>query len=84
MVCGLLSIFSGLKVTPVTCGTSYKFALLYQSIVRSSLDIGHTPFLKNPIFIIPMGLEIGLRGLPQDTITDLGDPKLCIYKRFNI
>ena len=31
-----------------------------------------------------MGLERGLRGLPQGTILDLGDLKLHIYIRFNI
>jgi len=31
-----------------------------------------------------MGLERGFRGLPQDEISDLGDPKLHRYNRFNI
>ena len=31
-----------------------------------------------------MGLERGLKGLPQDTISDLGDIKLHRYNRFNI
>ena len=31
-----------------------------------------------------VGLEIGLRGLPQDAISDLGDLKLHRYNRFNI
>ena len=31
-----------------------------------------------------MGLEGGLRGLPKDTILDLGDMKLHRYNRFNI
>ena len=31
-----------------------------------------------------MGLEIGLRGLPQDAISDLGDMKLHICNLFNI
>ena len=31
-----------------------------------------------------MELDRGLRGLPQDEISDPGDPKLHIYSRFNI
>ena len=31
-----------------------------------------------------MGLERGLRGLPQDEISNPGDPKLHRYNRFNI
>jgi len=40
--------------------------------------------LKNPILIRPGGLERGLRGLPSDEISDLGDLKLHRYSRFNI
>ena len=65
-------------------GTPYKFALLNYSIIRASWEIGHNSFLKNPILIRPMGLEIGLRFLPQDEISDLGDLKLHRYNRFNI
>lgn len=68
----------------MTCGTSYKFALLNQFIIRSSWEIGHNSFLKNSILIRPVGLERGLRGLPQDVILDPGDPKLHRYNRFNI
>jgi len=31
-----------------------------------------------------VGLERGLRGISQDAISDLGDPKLQRYNRFNI
>jgi len=31
-----------------------------------------------------VGLERGLRGLPQDAISDPGDPKLHRYNIFNI
>ena len=31
-----------------------------------------------------MGLEIRLKGLPQDKISNLGDPKFQRYSRFNI
>ena len=59
-------------------------SLLNQTIIRSSWEIGHNSFLKNPIFIRPVGLERGLRGLPHDEISDPRDPKLHRYNRFNI
>ena len=40
--------------------------------------------MKNPILIRPTGLERGLIGLPDGAISDLGDPKLHRYNRFNI
>ena len=40
--------------------------------------------MKNPILIRPTGLEIRLKGIPQDEILDLGDLKLHRYNRFNI
>jgi len=52
--------------------------------MRASWEIGHNSFLKNPISVRPMGLERGLRGLPQDEISNLGDSKLHRYNRFNI
>ena len=36
------------------------------------------------MLIIPTGLERGLRGLPQDEISNLVDLKLHRYRRFNI
>ena len=39
---------------------------------------------ENPILIIIVGVEIILRGLPQEEILDLGYPKLHRYIRFNI
>jgi len=68
----------------MTRGTSYKFALLNQSIRRSSWEIRHKYFLKNPILIKHVGLERGLTGLPQYEISDPGKPKLHRYNRFNI
>lgn len=68
----------------MTCGTSYKFALLNQCIIRSSWEIGHNPFLKNPILIRHVELEKGLKGLPQNEILDPRDPKLHKYNIFNI
>jgi len=68
----------------VTCGTSYKFSLLNQAIIRSPWEIGHNSFLKNPILIRLVGLHRGLRGLPQDEILDPRDLKLQRHNKFNI
>ena len=68
----------------MTRGTSYKFVLLNQSIIRSSWEIGHNSFLKNPILIRPIGLKRGLRVLPQDEMLGPVDPNLHRYNRFNI
>jgi len=68
----------------VTQGTLYKFTLLKQSIFRSSWEIWHSSFLKNPILICPMWLVIGLIGLPQDKVADPRYPKSHRYNRFNI
>ena len=68
----------------MTCGILYKFTLLNQSIIRSSREIGHNSFLKNPISVWLVGLERRVGGLPQDEISDLGDLKLHRYNRFNI
>jgi len=76
--------FLGLKVETVTCGTSYKFALLKNYIIRSPWDIGHNIFLENPISIRLMALEIGIRGLRHFTISDLRDLKFQIHLWFNI
>ena len=40
--------------------------------------------MENPIWIRIIGLERGCKGISQDEISDLGDPKLQIYNRFNI
>jgi len=76
--------FSEPKVERVTRGTSYKFALLNKSILRSSWEIWHNSSLENPILIRLVELEILLRGVPQEEISNLGDPKLQKYIRFNI
>ena len=67
--------FLDLKVETLTCGTSYKFALLKKCIIRSSWEIGHNDFLEKPMLIRLVSLERGLRGLSQFAISDLGDPK---------
>jgi len=54
------------------------------SIIKSSWEIGHNSFLKNPILIRHVGLEIWLRGIPQDEILVHRDPKLYGYNTFNI
>ena len=40
--------------------------------------------MENPILIRLTGLERRLRELPQDTISELRDPKLQSYSDFNI
>jgi len=76
--------FSGPKVGIVTRGTSYKFALLNQSIIKASWEIRHNSFLKNPTLTKLVRLERELRGIPEDEILDTGDPKLNKYNIFNI
>ena len=68
----------------MTRGTSYKFALLKRSIIRSSWEIVHNSFLENPIWIRLVALERGHRGLPQVAISELDDPKLQRYIKGNI
>jgi len=67
---------SGPKVDTVTCGIPYNFAPLNQSIIETSWEIWHNSFLKNPILIRIVVLEGGLRELPQEEFSELGDPKL--------
>jgi len=76
--------FLGLKDETVTRGTLYKFALLNQSIIRSSWEIEHNTFVKNAIFIRPVGLEIRLGGLPHEYNFRPRDPKLYRYNSINI
>ena len=72
------------KVEIVTRGTSYKFAFLEGSIIRSSGEIVHNYFLENPIWIRLVALERGRKGLLQVAISELDDPKLQRYIKFNI
>ena len=80
----LVSIFSEPEVETVTRGTSYKFALLNQSISRSLWEILYNSSLVNPIWIRLVALERGHRGLLQVTISELDDPKVQRYIRSNI
>ena len=50
---------------------SYKFALLKQSIIRSSWEIGHNFALKNPNQVRPVAFERSFRGLLQGLILDI-------------
>jgi len=59
----------------MTPGTLYKFTLLNQSIIRSLWEIGHNVSLKNPNQVRPVAFKIGFRGLLQDQISDIEDPK---------
>ena len=68
----------------MTCGTSYKFALLKRYIIRSSWEIVHNSFLENPISIRLVELERGRRGLLQVAISKLENMKLLSYSRFKI
>ena len=62
----------------MTRGTPYKLALLNQSIIRSLWKIGHNLALKNPNQVRPMEFERRFKGLLQDRISDIEDPKLQI------
>ena len=64
--------------------TSYKFALLKRYIINPSWEIVHNSFLENPIWIRLVALERGRRGLLQVAISELDDPKLQRYIRFNM
>jgi len=75
---------SDTKVKIVTCGTSYKFALLERFIIRSYWDIVHKSALKNLNSIRLVALERGCRRLLHVTISELDDPQLNKYIRFNI
>ena len=79
-----MCIFSVPKVETVTCGTSYKFALLERSIIRSSWEIVHNSFLENQLWIRLVALERGHRGLLQVTNSELDDWKVQRYIRGNI
>ena len=50
----------------VTCGNSYNFALLNQSIIRSLWEIEHNFVLKNPNQVGPMESKIRLIGIIQE------------------
>ena len=72
------------KVETVARGTSYKFALLNQSKSKSLWEISHNSSLENPIWLRLVALERGRRRLLQVAISELDDPKLQRYIRFNI
>ena len=72
------------KVETLTHGTSYKFALLNQSKSKSPWEISHNSSLENPIWLRLVALERGRRRLLQVAISELDDPKLYRYIRFNI
>ena len=72
------------KVETVTRGTSYKFALLERSIIRSSWEIVHNSFLENLIWIRLVALERRYRGLLQIAISELKYLKVQSYNRFKI
>ena len=72
------------KVETVTHGTSYKFALLNQSKSKSLWEISHNVSLENPIWLRLVALERGRRRILQIEISELDDPKLQRYIRFNI
>jgi len=74
----------GLKVNTLTRGTSYKFILLNQSIIRSAWEIWHNTSLVNPILIRLAGLERELRGISKDEMLGLGDYKSQRYNRLNM
>ena len=84
MDCSFLYIFSEPKVETVTRGTSYKFAPLNYSIIRSLWEIWHNSSLENPIWIRVVALERGRRELLQVAISKLDDPELQRYIRLNI
>ena len=66
---------SDLKEETMIRGKSYKFALLNQSIIRSSWEIGHYFVLKNPNPVSPVAFERRFIGLLQGQISDIEDPK---------
>ena len=63
------------KEETVTRGKSYKFALLNQSKIGSLWEIGHNLALKNPNQIRPVAFERRFKGLLEDRISDIEDPK---------
>ena len=63
------------KEETMTRGTSYKFALLNQSIIRSLWEIGHNFVLKNPNQVKNVAFERRLRGILKGKILDIEDPK---------
>ena len=68
----------------MTHGTSYKFALLERSIIRSSWEIVHNSSLENPIWIRLVALERGHRGLLRIAILEHKDPNVQSYNHFKI
>ena len=66
---------SELKEEAMTRGTSYKFSLLNQSIIRSLWEIGHNFGLKNPNQVKPMAFERRFKVLLHGQISDTKDPK---------
>ena len=64
------------KEETMTCGKSYKFALLNQSKIGSLWEIGHNFALKNPNQIRPMAFERSFRGLLQGLISDIEELQL--------
>ena len=68
----------------MTRGTSYKFALLERSIIRSLWEIWHNSSFENPIGVRLVELERGHRGLPQVAISKLDVLKVQRYIRCNI
>ena len=68
----------------MTRGTSYKCALLKQSVIMALWEIGYTSLFKNPNWVTHMALERWLRGLIHDWKLDIEDLKWQRYTRFNI
>ena len=68
----------------MTRGTSYKFALLKSSIIRSLWEIWHNSSLENPIGVRLVALERGHRGILWVVNLELDLPKLQRYIRGNI
>jgi len=68
----------------VTRGTSYKFALLKSSIIRSLWEIWHNSSLENPIRVRLVALERGHRGKPPVAISELDVLQVQRYIRGNI
>ena len=60
----------------MTCGKSYNFALLNQSIIRSLWEIGHNFSLENPNQVRPVAFERSFRGILQGQISDTKDMKV--------
>ena len=74
IVASCISISDPKKET-VTRDMSYKFILLNQSIIRPLWEIKHNYVLNHPNQFKPMSVERRFRGLLQDQISDIEDPK---------